>query len=96
MPAEFNWWLLIVGLVIGAGAVWLILVEFGRHEDEVSEREIAAEATRIADELRGRGESVDEDTVAAVIELHRERLRHPSTAEVEADDEVDDEPPSGG
>lgn len=91
MPAEFNWWLLLVGLVIGAGAVWLILVEFGRHEDEVSEEEIARESVRIAEELRGRGEPVGEATVAAVLELHREGLRRPSTL----DDEADDLPPVG-
>jgi len=79
VPAEFNWWLLVVGLVIGAGAVWLILVELGRHEDEVTEADIAAESVRIADELRARGEPIDDATVATVLRLHRERLRRPPT-----------------
>lgn len=83
MPAEFNWWLLIVGLVIGAGAVWLILVELGRHEDEVTEADIADETVRIADELRARGEPIDEATVATVLRLHREHLRRPPTGDGE-------------
>ena len=33
--AEFNWWLLIVGLVVGAGLVWFVADGFqpprGRH-----------------------------------------------------------------
>jgi hypothetical protein len=34
--AEFNWWLLIVGLVIGAALVYLVLADSSRRESEVS------------------------------------------------------------
>ena len=36
--AEFNWWLLIVGLVIGAGLVWLVLADSRRREVDILER----------------------------------------------------------
>jgi hypothetical protein len=91
VPAEFNWWLLIVGLVIGAGAVWLILAEFSTHEDEVSEDDIARESVTIAEELHTRGEKVDRATVAAILELHHEHLRRPSIV----DDEDDESRPAG-
>ena len=39
MNAEFNWWLLIVGLVIGAGLVWLVVADSRRREADLSERE---------------------------------------------------------
>lgn len=96
MPAEFNWWLLVVGLVIGAGAVWLILVELGLHEDEVTEAEIADESLRIADELRAQGEPIDADAVAAVLRLHREHLRRPLPDEGEDDDLVAGAGAAGG
>ena len=33
--AEFNWWLLIVGLVVGAGLVWLVVLDSRRREADV-------------------------------------------------------------
>jgi hypothetical protein len=67
---DFNWWLLIVGLVIGAGLVWLILADSSRREADVSARERPSEARWIADQLRRAGHSVDDDAVADVLDLH--------------------------
>jgi hypothetical protein len=36
--AEFNWWLLIVGLVVGAGLVWFVLMDARRRDEDVDER----------------------------------------------------------
>ena len=77
MNAEFNWWLLIVGLVIGAGVVWLILADSARREADVDRRERAGEARWIGDELRRAGRTVDDDTVADVLELHAAYLGAP-------------------
>ncbi|HEY7969424.1 MAG TPA: hypothetical protein VID95_05460 [Candidatus Limnocylindrales bacterium] len=70
MNGDFNWWLLIVGLVIGAGLVWLILADSSRREADVSARERPSEARWIADQLRRSGHSVDDDAVADVLDLH--------------------------
>jgi len=67
---DFNWWLLIVGLVIGAGLVWLILADSSRREADVTARERPSEARWIADQLRRAGHSVDDDAVADVLDLH--------------------------
>jgi hypothetical protein len=75
--AEFNWWLLIVGLVIGAGLVWLILADSSRREADVTERERAAEARWIAAELRRAGRGVDDDDVADILDLHAAYLTAP-------------------
>ena len=72
--AEFNWWLLIVGLVIGAALTWLVIADVRRREDDLSARERDAEADWIASEIRGRGIAADADAVAEVLRLHRAYL----------------------
>lgn len=44
MAAEFNVWLLLVGLVAGGALTWLVLAELSRRDEEVGERELRAEA----------------------------------------------------
>jgi hypothetical protein len=75
--AEFNWWLLIVGLVIGAGVVWLILADTARREVDIARRERAAEARWIAAELRRGGQAIADDDVADVLDLHAAYLEAP-------------------
>jgi len=90
--AEFNWWLLIVGLVIGAGVVWLILADSARREVDVDRQERAGEARWIGDELRRGGRSVDDDTVADVLELHAAYLGAPPPDEPIEDEILEEEP----
>jgi hypothetical protein len=75
MNAEFNWWLLIVGLVVGAGLVWLVIADWSRREEDLSEDERAAESEWIADALMARGETIDVAAAEEVLALHREYLR---------------------
>ena len=42
--AEFNWWLLIVGLVVGAGLVWFVLADPRRREVDIDAEERPREA----------------------------------------------------
>jgi hypothetical protein len=69
--AEFNWWLLIVGLVIGAGLAWLVLADSSRREVDIEEREVEAESLWIADALRDSGRVTDDEVVLDVLRLHR-------------------------
>jgi hypothetical protein len=82
--AEFNWWLLIVGLVVGAGLVWLILADSARREADVTTRERASEARWIAEELRRGDRPIADadvpdvlDLVTEVLELHAAYLAAP-------------------
>jgi hypothetical protein len=71
MNVQFDWWLLIVGFVIGAGLTGLVLAELRRREDDVTEREREAEAAWIAADMTAHGIPADADAVGEVLRLHR-------------------------
>lgn len=69
--ADFNWWLLIVGLVVGAGLVWLVLADSNRRESEIAEEELPMEAAWIAATMRDAGEPIEPEMTEQVLRLHR-------------------------
>ena len=71
MNAEFNWWLLIVGLVIGAALVYLVLADASRRETDVTAEERPREAAWIAATLRSESVAMDPEVAERVLELHR-------------------------
>lgn len=77
MNAEFNWWLLIVGLVAGAALVWLVLADSARRDADVEDDEIPMEAAWIAATMRDDGETIDPRTADRVLRLHRAYLAAP-------------------
>jgi hypothetical protein len=83
--SEFNWWLLIVGLVIGAGLVWLILADSHRRESEISEIELPAEAAWIAATMEEAGQPLDAETAEHVLLLHRAYLASLPPDELDTD-----------
>ena len=87
MNAEFNWWLLIVGLVIGAGLVYLVLADSSRREADVLAEELPREATWIAASMAAEGRTIDPPTAERVLELHRAYLAGPPP------DPEEEEPP---
>ena len=70
MNAEFNWWLLIVGLVIGAGLVWFVLLDPRRREDEVTEAERPIEAAWLSATLADEGIVVSPAITERLLSLH--------------------------
>jgi hypothetical protein len=94
--AEFNWWLLIVGLVIGAALVWLVLSDSRRRESEISEDELPKEATWIAETLRQSGRRIDPETAEGVLRLHRTYLASlpPDDLDEDESDEWDEPAPA--
>jgi hypothetical protein len=68
--AEFNWWLLIVGLVVGAGLVWLVMADSRRREVDVNEAERDGEAQWIAEAMIEAGREIDDGDVLDVLRLH--------------------------
>jgi hypothetical protein len=85
MTAEFDWWLLILGLVIGAGLVWLILAELPRRDEELGEAELDVEAAWIAAQLQHTDRRRDPAFVAAVLREHRAYLKLPPPEELPSD-----------
>ena len=86
MNTEFNWWLLIVGLVIGAGLVWLVLADTRRREIDLADREREGEARWIGDAMRGAGRRISDADALDVLRLHEAYLAAPPPDEVEDDD----------
>jgi hypothetical protein len=87
--AEFNWWLLIVGLVVGAGLTWLVLADSSRREVDIEDRELEGESRWIADALADLHQPLDDERVLDVLRLHRAyRAAAPP-------DEVDESWPDG-
>lgn len=72
MSTDFNWWLLVVGVVLGAVLTWLVLADMRRHEDEVTEEELTAEAGWIARTLHD--SLLDTGQVEKVLRAHRRYL----------------------
>jgi hypothetical protein len=69
--AEFNWWLLIVGLVVGAGLTWLVLADSSRREADIEERELEPESLWIAERLATGHRQIDDEEVVEILRLHR-------------------------
>jgi hypothetical protein len=75
--AEFQWWLLIVGIVAGGGLVAIVFMEGSRNDWDLAEDERRAEATWISQWLASEGRAVGDDDAEAVLRAHREYLALP-------------------
>lgn len=82
LMAEFQWWLLLVGLVAGGALVAVVTMDGRRREEDVLEDERRAEAAWIAERLAGSARWADGPTVDAVLRLHREYLGLPPPDEL--------------
>ncbi len=90
--AEFQWWLLIVGLVAGGGLVAVVSMDSRRREEDLAELERRAEAAWIADQLARFDPALDEMAVDAVLRAHRDYLSLPPPDRLI----VEGEPDAGG
>jgi len=75
--AEFQWWLLLVGLVAGGGLVAVVFLDGARREQDVEEAELPAEAQWIAARLGSGERRLDPHQVEAVLREHREYRQMP-------------------
>jgi hypothetical protein len=75
--AEFNWWLLIVGLVVGAGLVWFVVQEARRRDQDITATERPQEAAWLSAALADEGWDVPPEAADRLLELHRRYLEAP-------------------
>jgi hypothetical protein len=75
--AEFNWWLLIVGLVVGAGLVWFVLMDARRRDVDIDEQERPREALWLSRMLGDEGYDVSPEAADRLLVLHRSYLEAP-------------------
>jgi hypothetical protein len=83
--AEFNWWMLVVGLVVGAGLVWFVLADQRRREVDIDAEERAREALWLSASLADEGREVTPETVERLLALHRTYLEAPPPDDVPAE-----------
>ena len=91
MNAEFNWWLLIVGLVLGAALTWLVMAESTRRDADLTEKEQRGEARWIASVLTSTGRPTEGADVDEILQLHRQYLAAPPPDDPGPDDTVADD-----
>jgi len=91
--SEFNWWLLILGAVIGAALVWIVLADSRRRETDLAEGERESEARWIGEAMRDAGRRISDADALDVLRLHEAYLAAPEPDEPE---ELDDEPAAAG
>lgn len=94
MNAEFNWWLLMVGLVVGAGLVWFVVADQRRREVDIESDERAREALWLSASLADEGHQVSPEVAERLLALHRTYLEAPPPDEGPAGD--DGSPPDEG
>jgi len=85
--AEFNWWLLIVGLVVGAGLVWFVVLDSRRRETDVDADEREREAVWLTAVLADEGWDVPPEATTRLLELHRRYLEAPPPDEAAPDED---------
>jgi hypothetical protein len=83
--AEFQWWLLLVGLVAGGGLVAIVSMDGRRREEDLADLERQAEATWIADRLSASHRTLEPELVESVLRVHREYLALPPPDELVVD-----------
>jgi len=92
--AEFNWWLLIVGVVVGGAITWLVMADSNRREQDIDDHELPAEAAWIARYVQQ--PKLDAETAARVLRAHRTYLGFPPPDILMSTDEVETLEPAPG
>jgi hypothetical protein len=89
--AEFNVWLLIVGLVVGAGLAWLVMMDSRRRETEIDASELPREAAWLSAVMAEDGYDVSPDAAEQMLLLHRVYLGAPPPDPVIEGERVEDD-----
>jgi hypothetical protein len=91
--AEFNWWLLMVGLVVGAGLVWFVVADQRRRDVDIDADERAREALWLSARLADDGHDISPDLAERLLTLHRSYLEAPPPDATPPAEELESELP---
>jgi hypothetical protein len=75
--AEFDWWLLFVGIAVGAGLVWFVLGEMRRRQEDIEADELPRQALWLSAAMADDGWTVPPEATTRLLELQREYLAAP-------------------
>jgi hypothetical protein len=90
---EFNVWLLVVGLVVGAGLIWVVMLDGRRRESELDAVELPREAAWLAAVLSEDGYDVSAEAAEQLLLLHRAYLAAPPPDPFDQEERLDARPP---
>ena len=74
MNAEFDWWLLFVGIAVGAGLVWFVLGEMRRRQEDIEADELPRQALWLSAAMADDGWTVPPEATTRLLELQGEYL----------------------
>jgi hypothetical protein len=94
--AEFNVWLLIVGLVVGAGLAWLVMMDGRRRDAEIDATELPREAAWLSAVMAEDGYEVSPDAAEQLLLLHRAYLGAPPPDPIDEGDRFEDKQTAEG
>jgi hypothetical protein len=97
MNDGFAWWLIVLGIAIGVGLVWLFLVKLPRTESDVDDSEMVAEALWISQTIENYGGVAPQALVEEILEMHRQYLNSgvPAAAAPEPEEDFAAAEPAG-
>jgi len=102
MNTEYIVWALVVGLVMGAGLVWLVIMDSRRRDVEVEAVERPLEAAWLSAVMAEDGFDVSPEAAERLLDLHRSYLEAPppdqvagSEAAAESETPIEREPDAG-
>jgi len=93
--AEFNVWLLIVGLVVGAGLVLVVMMDGRRRDSEIDAVELPREAAWLSAVMAEDGFEVSPEAAEQLLLLHRAYLGAPPPDPVIEEAPSEEVAPSG-
>ncbi len=74
MNDGFSWWLVVLGIAVGIGLVWLFTVRLPVSESDIDEEETVEEAGWISETIESLGGVAPAPLVQEVLELHKRYL----------------------
>jgi hypothetical protein len=86
MNDGFSWWLVVLGIAVGIGLVWLFTVRLPVGESDIDEEETIEEAGWISETIESWGGVAPAPLVQEVLELHKRYLNGDRSTPASNDD----------
>jgi hypothetical protein len=89
MNDEWQWWALILGILLGVGGYWLLRERLPRREEDIDPAERRAESDWISRSVERKGGQAPPEVVSIILDLHREYLAERAPIEPSGIDRAD-------